>query len=596
MSDEPRRKRKWDTQGEEDATAATKKALVEQGGHSNGTEILSEGQDGATDAPQSAAEASAAAAAAIAAAKLNAMLVAKGQAPATSTLDSNINNDGPSAPVAPIAVGSDGAPTALPAPTGTGRSGPAAKERDEFYKDIDINDVKHRYILTKGSVQTQIQRDTTADVTTRGKYYSDRSMATESDPPLYLHVTAVTQEALDLAIQKIDELINEAQNPAALPPQRDSFGPPPRMSGGPPRHQPFPFQTRVEIGMDSERTFNVRAKIVGPGGQYVKHVQNETRTRVKLKGYGSGYQEVETGRESDEPLYISILGNSQEDVDEAERLCKDLVETVRAEYERMKSRPPAPYEPYGGHRSGHYGGRPSYYGNGDRGDRGDRGDSYHRHHHYDRDRRYHDSHHRQPYHHQQQTHHHYGGYNQHYHSGPPPAHGMAPPVNPPLPPGPPPAPSEQPAPPVPPAPSAAPEAGAVVTSESGASASAGAPGADQAYAYDYEAYNQYYYQQQQQYYQQYGQYYQQAYAQPGAEQAAGSSTAAAPVSSDPALAYYGYAYAAAPAPPGSEAPGTSAPAPPAAATGESALAPPPPPGVPSSLGSQPPPPHPEASA
>ena len=59
--------------------------------------------------------------------------------------------------------------------------------------------------------------------------------------------------------------------------------------------------------MDSERTFNVRAKIVGPGGQYVKHVQNETRTRVKLKGYGSGYQEVETGRESDEPLYISIL-------------------------------------------------------------------------------------------------------------------------------------------------------------------------------------------------------------------------------------------------------------------------------------------------
>lgn len=59
--------------------------------------------------------------------------------------------------------------------------------------------------------------------------------------------------------------------------------------------------------MDSERTFNVRAKIVGPGGQYVKHVQNETRTRVKLKGQGSGFLEVETGREAEEPLYISIL-------------------------------------------------------------------------------------------------------------------------------------------------------------------------------------------------------------------------------------------------------------------------------------------------
>jgi hypothetical protein len=59
-------------------------------------------------------------------------------------------------------------------------------------------------------------------------------MATEKDPPLYLHVTAMTQEALDLALQKIDELINEAQNPAPLPPQRDSFAPPSRMPGGPP--------------------------------------------------------------------------------------------------------------------------------------------------------------------------------------------------------------------------------------------------------------------------------------------------------------------------------------------------------------------------
>ena len=46
-----------------------------------------------------------------------------------------------------------------------------------------------------------------------------------------------------------------------------------------------------------------------------------------------------------------ISGRSQEDVDDAERLCKDLVATVKAEYERWKSRPPQPeYErrPYGG--------------------------------------------------------------------------------------------------------------------------------------------------------------------------------------------------------------------------------------------------------
>ncbi|OAQ25840.1 hypothetical protein K457DRAFT_752809 [Linnemannia elongata AG-77] len=354
MSDEPRRKRKWDTQGEENDAAAVdaKRALVEESGQSNGTETPSGAQDTAIDGADQSPANAAAAAAAIAAAKLNAMLVAKGQAPASTTPD--LNSNGAPAPAAPTAAGSDESSAA-------GRPAPGAnRERDEFFKDIDINDVKHRYILTKGSVQTQIQRDTTADVTTRGKYYPDRSMATEKDPPLYLHVTALTQEALDLALQKIDELINEAENPASLPPQRDSFAPPSRMPGGPPprHHQPFPFQTRVEINMDSERTFNVRAKIVGPGGQYVKHVQNETRTRVKLKGQGSGFLEVETGREAEEPLYISILGNTQEEVDEAERLCKDLVETVRAEYERMKSRPPAPYEPYGDRGRRDYGGRP----------------------------------------------------------------------------------------------------------------------------------------------------------------------------------------------------------------------------------------------
>ncbi|KAG9061729.1 hypothetical protein KI688_006879 [Linnemannia hyalina] len=630
MSDEPRRKRKWDTQGEENDAAAVdaKRALIEEGVQSNGTESPSGAQDTAVaGADQSPADA-AAAAAAIAAAKLNAMLVAKGQAPASTTPE--INNSGAPAPVTPSAAGSDELSAA-------GRPTPGAnRERDEFFKDIDINDVKHRYILTKGSVQTQIQRDTTADVTTRGKYYPDRSIATEKDPPLYLHVTAMTQEALDLALQKIDELINEAENPAPMPPQRDSFAPPSRMPGGPPprHHQPFPFQTRVEINMDSERTFNVRAKIVGPGGQYVKHVQNETRTRVKLKGQGSGFLEVESGREAEEPLYISILGNTQEEVDEAERLCKDLVETVRAEYERMKSRPPAPYEPYGDRGRRDFGGRPSYHGN---------GDSYNRHRDsYDRDRRYDDGRHprqpydrppydrqpydrhsydRQPYdHHRQQQHlatqpHHQYGYNQQYHSGPPPPHGMAAPVNPPLPSGPPPPLPSGPAPPADPMAPAPPtsgavaattssEAGAVVTSEAATSASAaGAPAAAQGYTYDqYEAYNQYYYQQQQQYYQQYGQYYQQAYAQPGAEQgqqgAAGSS-ATAPVSTDPALAYYGYAYAAT-APPGSEATGAVAPAAPAApgtAGGESASdPPPPPPGAPSSSDSQPPPPQPEASA
>ncbi|KAI1315297.1 hypothetical protein EDD11_001029 [Mortierella claussenii] len=545
MSEEPRRKRKWDNQGEGTDANAVKRAASEsdtflrEGSDISGVGSLGvNGQDNGNDG---GADVASAAAAAIEAARISAKLVAQGKA---STTEGEVNSLASAKPV-----------DAQLEPNGeaTGHSGQLSssvpikesKERDEFVADIDINDVKHRYILTKGSVQTQIQRDTGADVTTRGQYYEDRSMATEKIPPLYLHVTAMTQEVLDIAVQKINELIEEAQNPPPLALQRESFQPGSRMHGGPPPRQSF--HARVAIGIESDRMFNVRAKIVGPGGQYVKHVQNETRTRVQLKGYGSGYLEVDTGRESDEPLYINILGNYQEDVDEAERLCKDLVETVKAEYERMRSRPPV-HEPYGHNR---YGGRSNHYNGGHQS-------------------RYQGGHHQYQQHqpHQHQSHHQYNYSQQHQIQPPPPPPGApAPPSNPPLPPGPPPPASGASA----TDPSSAVTASPVADPATNSTATTGIDPAAQGYSYEqYEAYNQYYYQQQQQYYQQYGQYYQQEYATSGADQSqAGGAVSAAPVSSDPALAYYGYAYAAAApaapadgAAPSTETPSTSvAPAP-----------------------------------
>lgn len=50
--------------------------------------------------------------------------------------------------------------------------------------------------------------------------------------------------------------------------------------------------------------FNLRAAVVGHGGQYVKHIQQETRCRVQIKGRGSGF--MEHGQESDEPLYLHV--------------------------------------------------------------------------------------------------------------------------------------------------------------------------------------------------------------------------------------------------------------------------------------------------
>lgn len=117
-----------------------------------------------------------------------------------------------------------------------GGAGGMGGEKDphdaDFTFDIDINDVRNRYMLTKGSTQTdvsiciqpilsysgsilhaktthllQIHEETGASVSTKGVWYPDRTKATEKDPPLYLHIAATTNEILQKAIEKVNELI-----------------------------------------------------------------------------------------------------------------------------------------------------------------------------------------------------------------------------------------------------------------------------------------------------------------------------------------------------------------------------------------------------
>lgn len=83
-------------------------------------------------------------------------------------------------------------------------------------------------------------------------------------------------------------------------------------------------EEKLPVGLESIRNFNVRAKVVGPSvsdwtadarctllthglqGVFVKYIQQETQTRVQIKGIGSGFVDQETGREADEPMYIHV--------------------------------------------------------------------------------------------------------------------------------------------------------------------------------------------------------------------------------------------------------------------------------------------------
>ncbi|KAF4637339.1 hypothetical protein G7Y89_g750 [Cudoniella acicularis] len=202
----------------------------------------------------------------------------------------------------------------------------------DYIKDIEVNDLRNRYTLTKGSTQ-------------------------KMNPPLYLHVTSTTKRGLEQAVEKIEELmkqelpnlVDERRFRRREPDQveRDEFG-----------RRKWP-EEKIPINFEPIPGFNLRAQVVGHGGAYVKHIQQETRCRVQIKGRGSGFMEHGTGRESDEDMYLHVAGPDPNEVQKAKELCEDLLKNVRDQYEEFKNRPP-PQRGYGNAPSTGYGGERGY--------------------------------------------------------------------------------------------------------------------------------------------------------------------------------------------------------------------------------------------
>ncbi|KAI9220230.1 hypothetical protein BC828DRAFT_439043 [Blastocladiella britannica] len=215
-----------------------------------------------------------------------------------------------------------------------------------FTFDVEINDCRNRYNLTKSTSQHEIKNQTGCEITTRGKYYPDKSKATALDPPLHLHLSATSKEALDSAVARIKDIME--QQPDPLLEQRTSFLARPggrdsdEQGGGDTgrgRGNMQPLLTdKIVIDFGQDRYFNVRSKIIGPRGLYVKHIQAETNVRLQLKGQGSGFCENATGRESDEPLHVHMQTTVGEAaLEKARTLLVDLLAQVRSDYEKWKT-------------------------------------------------------------------------------------------------------------------------------------------------------------------------------------------------------------------------------------------------------------------
>ncbi|EDV27091.1 uncharacterized protein TRIADDRAFT_54683 [Trichoplax adhaerens] len=287
--------------------------------------------------PSTVNEEDKAAVAKAAAARLNAILAAKGKI---------IKSEPPPALAKPTTTSSV-TNTSTSSTSDNNGSNQASKSSQPavITAEIEINDLISRTILCKGLTQDDINRQSGAAVSTKGRYISPSEklgIDLTVDRPLYLHIQAAAKENIHTAariiLAKIAK-IDPATKPEVKYTPADAA---PSSTNVTTTTVPLPtglhyVQDKVFVGLnDAPAQFNLKEKLQGSNGSFFLHIIKETGAKVQLRGKGSGYIEPTSGKEAFEPLHIYVNHGTYEGLESAKKLCQNLVDTVKQQYKQFE--------------------------------------------------------------------------------------------------------------------------------------------------------------------------------------------------------------------------------------------------------------------
>ncbi|XP_043277485.1 extensin-like isoform X2 [Venturia canescens] len=215
----------------------------------------------------------------------------------------------------------------------------------ELYStEFEINETlpSARTLLTKGYVQDEINHFSGATVSTRGRFMTEaEKKRCPNERPLYLFVQGQNKLNIDLAMQKINEIIKTEHQNSLSRPSRFTNAPPPLMS----LHSGVPSVEKICIGIDNAPPgFDLRGRIIGSGGANLLYIRGETGANVTLRGRGSQFIDPALGTESPEPLHLYIEHQKMEGLQNAKQLGINLIQTMQSELQSFIQQQPPPVQ------------------------------------------------------------------------------------------------------------------------------------------------------------------------------------------------------------------------------------------------------------
>ncbi|CAG5100365.1 Similar to khdc4: KH homology domain-containing protein 4 (Xenopus laevis) [Cotesia congregata] len=219
------------------------------------------------------------------------------------------------------------------------------KGAEVFTTEFDINETppSARTLLTKGYIQDEINSFSGTTVSTRGRYMTEQEKTRcPNERPLYLYIQGHSKNNIDLAIQKINEIIKTEYQSSLNRPSRFTNAPPPLMS----LHTGVPSVEKICIGIENApQSFDLRGRIIGTGGANLLYIRGETGANVTLRGRGSQFVDPSLGTESPEPLHLYIEHPKSEALQNAKQLAINLIQTMQSEFQSFIQQQLPPIQP-----------------------------------------------------------------------------------------------------------------------------------------------------------------------------------------------------------------------------------------------------------
>ncbi|XP_058801691.1 uncharacterized protein LOC131670256 isoform X2 [Phymastichus coffea] len=218
------------------------------------------------------------------------------------------------------------------------------KGTEMFTTEFEINETppSARTLLTKGYIQDEINSFSGATVSTRGRFMTEQEKARcPHERPLYLYIQGHSKHNIDLAVQKINDIIKTEHRSSLNRPSRFTNAPPPLMS----LHSGVPTVEKLCIGIENApQGFDLRGRIIGVGGANLLYIRGETGATVSLRGRGSQLIDPGLGTESPEPLHLCIEHPNPVALQNAKQLAINLIQTIQSELQSYIQQQPPPVQ------------------------------------------------------------------------------------------------------------------------------------------------------------------------------------------------------------------------------------------------------------